>query len=321
MTENNSEILPYKLAGLLYAPAINISVAQKIINKTYPYLKSVAFCLEDSIMDNALSDAENSLVQMLEFIKENNTGDLPFIFVRIRNPRHLEYVHNLLGDNEDIVTGYILPKFDLSNGMKYKELIVNFNKNRKNKLYIMPILESYMVAYKATRLNVLLEVRDLLNRIKEYVLNIRVGGNDFSNIYGLRRSANQSIYDIGVIRDILVDIINVFASEYIVSAPVWEYFGDNPEDQWAKGLKNELILDRLNGFIGKTAIHPSQLPIIYESMKVNKSDYDDAVEILNWRQNNLGVKKSSDGSRMNEVKCHSKWARHIKIMGDIYGVK
>lgn len=321
MTENNSEFLPYKLAGLLYAPAINIGVAKKIIDKTYSNLKAVSFCLEDSIMDDALNDAENALIQTLEFIIENDTGDLPLIFVRIRNPRHLEHIHNLLGDKENIITGYILPKFDLSNGVKYKELILNFNKNRKKKLYIMPILESYMVAYKATRVNVLLETRDLLNRIKEYVLNIRVGGNDFCNIYGLRRSVKQSIYDIGVIRDILVDIINVFASEYIVSAPVWEYFGENPDGEWAEGLKNELMLDRLNGFIGKTAIHPSQLPVIYESMKVSRNDYDDAVEILNWKQNHLGVKKSSDGSRMNEVKCHSKWAERIKIMGDIYGIK
>ena len=33
------------------------------------------------------------------------------------------------------------------------------------------------------------------------------------------------------------------------------------------------------------------------------------------------VMKSSDGSRMNEFKCHLNWARRIKILGELYGVK
>ncbi len=320
---SESEFLPYKLSGLLYAPAINKSVAEKIINNKYPKLTSMAFCLEDSIMDDALHQAESDLVKTLEFIRKNSSPnqELPLLFVRIRTPQHMEYIHNLLGENEKILAGYILPKFDLSNAVKYRNLIVKFNQSRKKILYIMPILESRMIAYKSTRLNVLLAIRENINEMRKYILNIRVGGNDFSNIYGLRRSVSQTIYDIGVIRDILVDILNIFASDYVVSGPVWEYFGNDPDGKWAEGLKNELVLDRLNGFIGKTAIHPSQIPIIYESMKVSKSDYNDAVNILNWNSENMGVGKSYDGSRMNEVKCHSKWAKRIKIMGDIYGIK
>ena len=274
-------------------------------------------------MDDALHEAEKALVKTLEFIRRNTSQgqELPLLFVRIRTPQHMEYIHNLLGENEEVLTGYILPKFDLSNASKYHDIIVKLNKNRKKILYIMPILESRMIAYKSTRLNVLLTIREKINEMRKYVLNIRVGGNDFSNIYGLRRSVNQTIYDIGVIRDILVDILNVFASDYVVSGAVWEYFGSNPNDEWAEGLRRELALDRLNGFVGKTAVHPSQIPVIYESMKVSESDYNDAVQILNWQPDSLGVSKSNDGSRMNEVKCHSKWARRIKIMGDIYGIR
>ena len=157
--------------------------------------------------------------------------------------------------------------------------------------------------------------------MQEYILNVRVGGNDFSNLYGLRRGANQNIYQIGVIRDILIDIINVFAADYVVSGPVWEYFGTGLSEPWATGLQAELSLDCLNGFIGKTSIHPSQLPLIYESMKVKKSDYEDALSILGWDPSKLGVEKSSDGSRMNEVKCHGKWALRIATLGDIYGIR
>ena len=165
------------------------------------------------------------------------------------------------------------------------------------------------------------KLKEKLMEIKDTVLNIRVGGNDFSNMYGLRRNINQNIYEIGVIRDILVNIINVFGSEFVVSGPVWEYFGSDVDEEWKHGLVRELELDKLNGFIGKTAIHPSQIPVIYENLKVIKSDYEDAIKILGWDLDEYGVDKSSNGSRMNEVKCHLRWADRIYKLGQVYGIK
>ena len=192
---------------------------------------------------------------------------------------------------------------------------------RANRLYIMPILESRTVADIGNRVDILWNIKSHLDSVKDYVLNVRVGGNDFSNMYGLRRSDTQNIYQIGVIRDILVNIINAFASDYIVSGPVWEYFGTDPSQQWAVGLRKELELDLLNGFIGKTAIHPSQLPIIFDSLKVRRCDYDDAQSIVTWSTDGLGVAKSTNGQRMNEVKCHLRWARRIITMAGIYGIR
>ena len=140
------------------------------------------------------------------------------------------------------------------------------------------------------------------------------------NLFGLRRKVNQTIYDIGVIRDILSDIINVFSHDYVISGPVWEYFGDSVDAAWADGLRREMKLDFLNGFIGKTAIHPAQLPVIFDGMKVSRSDYEDAQSILAWNRKGYAVAKSSDGSRMNEVKCHTRWAEKINCLGSLYGI-
>ena len=118
-----------------------------------------------------------------------------------------------------------------------------------------------------------------------------------------------------------MDILNVFSREYVVSGPVWEYFDDKKSFDWLEGLLQELELDRINGFIGKTAIHPSQLPYIFDSLKVSQTDYEDARQVLLWDVDKLGVVKSVDGGRMNEVKTHRKWAERIKILGDIYGVR
>ena len=313
--------LQYMVGGLLYSPAVNEGLASKINNNTISCLTSVAICLEDSIRDEALGEAEQTLCNTLKTVKEGELTEdkLPLIFIRVRTPEHMEHVHRLIGSYSDMITGYILPKFDLSNCETYKNIILNINENRNDPIYIMPILESKITADIQNRTDTLLKIKESIDEIHDYVLNVRVGGNDFSNLYGLRRGTDQNIYQIGVIRDILIDIINVFASDYVVSGPVWEYFGTNEADPWAEGLRQELELDRLNGFIGKTAIHPSQLPIIYESLKVKKADYNDAINILGWDSQSFGVGKSFDGSRMNEVKCHAKWAKRIAALGEIYG--
>ena len=305
----NKEILQYKVGGLLYMPAFQKNIVRKIAEKKLPHLTSAAFCLEDSIRDESLDEAEASLKIILR--KLEGLENLPLIFVRIRSPRHLEIFHEEIGSRSKILTGYILPKVDMQNVGAFIGLA------KKIKLPIMPTLETNRVASLLTRRTELLSLKQALDEINCLVLNIRVGVNDFCNLYGLRRSVNRTIYDIGIVRDVLTDILNVFAKDYVVAGSVWNFFGGN---FWADGLRKEFELDKANGFIGKTAIHPAQLPIIFDGMKVSQIDLDDANQILNWKSSTHGVIKSSDGSRMNEIKCHLNWARRIKILSELYGV-
>ena len=303
------EVLQYKVGGLLYMPAFQKNIVQKISQKKLPRLTSAAFCLEDSIRDESLDAAEKSLQFILREL--DGVNNLPLVFVRIRSPRHLEIFHEAIGSRSKILTGYILPKFDMSNAPEYLKLAREIN------LPIMPTLETNRVANLLTRRTELLSLKEILDDSKKIVLNIRVGVNDFCNLYGLRRDVRRTIYDIGIVRDVLTDILNVFAKDYVVAGSVWNFFGGN---FWAEGLRREMELDRLNGFIGKSAIHPAQLPIIFDGMKVSRADFLDAEQILNWKSDTHGVLKSFDGSRMNEIKCHTTWARRIKILGELYGV-
>lgn len=310
----DKEILQYKIGGLLYMPAFQKNFVQNFSQDKLPRLTSVAFCLEDSISDDSVDDAEISLEKILREL-EALEKDLPLIFVRIRSPRHLEMFHEKIGSRAKILTGYILPKFDMQNGTEF------LNVARQAKVFVMPTLESNRVASILTRRTELLSMKQLLDESKQLVLNVRVGVNDFCNLYGLRRNMNQTVYDICVIRDILSDILNVFARDYVVSGAVWNYFNGHNNGAWATGLKRELELDRVNGFVGKTAIHPAQVPIIFDALKVSKTDFDDANQLLSWKSGTHGVMKSVDGSRMNEIKCHLAWAKKIKILGEIYGVR
>lgn len=320
----NKQILSYSIGGLLYAPALNKTIAQKIVSGSIPCLSAVAFCLEDTIEEEALPLAEAQLRTTLADIGYGlpEREARPLLFARIRSPHHMAALYQSLGTAADVLTGFILPKFDLSNAAAYTTLITEINAGRKTPLYVMPILESAEIAYRETRLESLTALRHILDSCARYVLNIRVGGNDFCNLFGLRRTMQQTIYDISLLRDIFTDIINIFGRDYVVSGPVWEYFdGGNGDTGWRDGLVRELALDRLNGFIGKTAIHPSQLPAIRDSLMVSQRDYDDAMQILHWQNGGLAVAKSGGDARMNERKVHENWARKTVTLAEIYGVR
>lgn len=304
------------VGALLYTPASSATVASHILGGDWPCLTSVSLCLEDSIGDAALPEAELQLRRTLQTLKESGQA-LPMLFVRVRTPEHLGHLHEFLGSVEEVLTGYIFPKFDLSNAGAFLNKLSEINGEREKKLFAMPILESRAIASVFSRSGELKALRDLTDAHREAILNIRVGGNDFCNLYGLRRKISETIYDLGIVRDILTDILNVFSDDYVVSGPVWEYYGS---DAAVRGLRRETALDRANGFMGKTAIHPSQLKTIRESLMVSRVDFEDAMRILNWHDADKGVAGSADGGRMNEVKTHGRWARRVMLRAEIYGI-
>ena len=179
---DESEIIPYKVGGLLYTPATNTTIADKIKNHTINCLTSIVFCLEDSIGDAELPEAEKNLREILVSLK--NTTDLPLMFIRVRTPSHMEHLFEYIGENLSIITGFVLPKFDMSNIDDYFEIVEYINRNSQNKKYIMPIIESRMIAKSCNRLAELEKLKSRMDSMKKYILNVRVGGNDFLNIYG-----------------------------------------------------------------------------------------------------------------------------------------
>lgn len=315
-----AELLPYRVGALMYSPALR-PFPDGCLREKHGCLDSLAFCLEDAVADEALPEAECMLRETLRRVQ---TGDIDaagvLLFVRVRSPEHLRRMRDSLGAAESVLMGYILPKFDLANAEAYARELGTWGPPGERPLWVMPILESQGVADAASRRAHLQDLRSILYAMPR-VLNLRVGGNDLCHLFGLRRSVHQTIYDIAVVRDILADILNIFSREYVISGPVWEYFGTDAQGAWAAGLRRELAMDRLNGFVGKTAIHPTQLPVIRESLQVCAEDYADALQILNWQPPDLGVAKSAMGSRMNEVNCHTAWAQRTARLAAVYGIR
>ena len=87
-------------------------------------------------------------------------------------------------------------------------------------------------------------------------------------------------------------------------------------------MRREIKDDLLCGFIGKTVIHPNQIPVVNDAYKVSKDDYEDAKTILEWDNSRIDfVSGSKTSCRMNEVKTHGNWARKIMYLADQFGIK
>ncbi len=284
---------------------------------------------------------------------------LPLLFVRVRSVEQLERLLNGLGESLSLLTGFVLPKFSSDNGRAYFALISEYNRNMHTGagnesnmpvLYGLPILESSKIIYRETRWKELLSIKEILDEYQEYVLNVRIGATDFSSLYGLRRSPDITIYEIAVIRDCIADIINLFGrvgSNYVISGPVWEYFSHRErvfkpqlrvspfEDALGKpgrhlrmdfisdavdGLIREVMMDKENGIIGKTIIHPSHIKPVQAMYAVTHEEYMDALEIVERNDGSLGVFKSTYANKMNEIKPHLNWAHRIINRSKVYGV-
>ena len=312
----------YKVGALLYSPALNIKVADSIIAERFSCPYSLALCLEDTIADDSVEFAEMQLISSLRKLLDASRDKafyMPMIFIRVRSYEQLLNLWKELIVFSSLITGFIFPKYSVGNADLYNEAMKKINAEADKPIYMMPILESRDIVEFSTRHTVLAELKTKIDSVKDLVLNIRVGGNDFSNEFAARRHYDETIYDILPISQLLGDILTVFSREYVVSGPVWEYFSSDNEE-WKNGLRNELKLDKINGFIGKTVIHPKQISVVNEALKVSHKDYEDAKEILNWDETGLQVGKSFAGERMNEVKTHINWAYKTITLAEIYGV-
>lgn len=326
-TERLSESqLPYSLGALLYAPATNDKILRLIFQEGWREPYSASLCLEDSISDHSVELAEELIVSTFREIERaldrNPELYLPKLFIRVRYPEQIQDLHERLGECSRFLTGFIAPKYSLSNAEEFNRSIIAANDRSDQKVYLMPTLESTDIVMLPDREHRLAALREKTDEIAPLILNIRVGGNDLCSAFGIRRSIDETIYDILPVSRILSDIIATFSPDYVVSGPVWEYFDDKGTDTaWRDGLLRELKLDRLNGFIGKTVIHPSQIPVINKGLRVSKKDWEDAQSILNWSpgQPEMVVKNCS-GDRMNEIKVHIRWAQKTTLLAQLYGV-
>ncbi|MDE5803273.1 MAG: HpcH/HpaI aldolase/citrate lyase family protein [Lachnospiraceae bacterium] len=345
---SDKELLQYCLGATIYMPGTK-NFLQKILDNEIQGLTSMVFCFEDACPEDQVDQAEQNVLHILEQLStaldhgELSYDNLPLIFCRVRNQEQFEHFASQLTKHQvKVLAGINFPKFNTHNGRKYMEYLEQLNRKFDEILYAMPIIEDAEVAWKETRQQELAGIRAILECYKDIVLQVRVGATDFSSYFGVRRGVDYSIYDVLTVREILSDIINVFGrnNDYVLSGPVWEYFRVSKEMMFetlpdydiedcllkripivnteVDGLLREVILDKANGFVGKTVIHPTHIKYVNAMQAVTKEEYQDAVNILNNEKG--GVFKGESGNKMNEVKPHTNWAMKIYMRSRAYGV-
>lgn len=339
-------VLGMALGATLYSPATRPTLVADLAKRAAQGVLSTVICLEDSIPDEAVPAAEQNVLAQLRAYAV--TGQQrPLVFIRVRSPEQIPMIVAGLGEQAAILAGFVLPKFTDENGARYLDAVSEASAAAGRRLLAMPVLEAPSVIFAESRAEVLLQIRQLLNKYRQHVVAVRIGATDLSSAFGLRRARDLTIYDVRVVADVIADVVNILGradeTGFIVTGAVWEYFSGSermfkPQLREAPfiehseralraeliardldGLIREIALDKANGLTGKTVIHPSHVAAVHALSVVTHEEYSDARDVLGTRSGG-GVASSAYGNKMNESKPHSAWARRTVLRAAVFGV-
>jgi citrate lyase beta subunit len=343
------------LGAVLYVPATTANAAERMLSGYWPSVTAMVFCLEDAIADRDLGLAEERVVDMLRLVRRQveatgTRAGVPYVFVRVRDPKHLERLLEAWGDLASELDGVVLPKVGADNARAFLKIVASAQRGRDRPLWGLPILEGTDLAHREARLDSLLELRSVVKRHRDLVPCLRIGATDLSGLWGLRRPRDFTIYDLAVVRDIIADIVNVLARDADappISGAVWEYvreprvfkprlretpfadeFGDDEGPEIRRrllsgaidGLLREALLDRANGLHGKTVIHPLHTLAVDGAYVVSYEEWQSASAVASAAEAGDGVTASPGGERMNEPKPHALWAQRTLARASTFGV-
>lgn len=344
--ESPLDVQAVALGATLYSPATRPNLAKDVARSRERGVTSSVLCLEDSVPDEQLAEAETNLVAQLQTVHEGRP-DTPWLFVRVRSPAQVQDLVRRLGPALDTLRGFVLPKFTSTTGPGFLDAVRAASERSGVPLLVMPVIESPEVIHLESRAAALGELHALLQAQRGRVLAVRLGATDFSGTYGLRRSGGMTVYDVRLIASVIADVVNVLGRDdgtgFTVTGPVWEYFTSGErifkprlrESVFAEhgarelrhqimlsdldGLIREVVLDKANGLSGKTVIHPSHVAAVHALSVVSHEEYSDAQDVLN-RRSPGGVLPSGYRNKMNEVNPHRGWATKVLRRARAFGV-
>ncbi|MFE4535721.1 HpcH/HpaI aldolase/citrate lyase family protein [Streptomyces scopuliridis] len=345
--DSPARLLSAALGATLYSPATRPRLADDVLKQAGRGVVSMVLCLEDSIHDAEVEAAETNLVRQFADLAGRDV-DTPLLFIRVREPGQIADLVRRLGDSIRLLSGFVLPKFTEERGTAFLEALTAAESACGRTLYAMPVLESPELLHLETRTRTLTGIAAAVDKYRDRVLALRLGVTDFCSAYGLRRSPDMTAYDVRIVAGVIADVVNVLGradgSGFTITGPVWEYFrlqermfkpqlrrspfleGRAEELRTAliehdlDGLLREIELDRANGLLGKTCIHPSHVPPVHALSVVSHEEFSDAQDILRPERDGGGVLRSAYTNKMNEVKPHRAWAERTLLRAEVFGV-
>lgn len=324
--KSDINILRYCVGALLYIPAVNKKMLNSFVNKQIKELTSVSICLEDSVGKNGEAEGIRNMSQAFCDLRVNidrgvfSDEEVPLIFIRPKNTEQMLKFKDVLQENSDLITGIIIPK---ANAEIIEDFLNVLDKIQCSSLYIMPIIETTEFTDITKKYNALDDLYKTVEKYQQRILNIRIGVTDILGAYRLRRNKNFTIYDNMLFHKFSSDLLSIFGDndkfDIPISGGVSEFY-DMKNPEILESYLREMDIDRLNGFIGKTVIHPLQMKVVQAKHVVSYEDYLDAKNIIASVDEKSGVSAGIFKERMNEVNPHLKWAQKVITLSYIYGV-
>ncbi|AKZ55481.1 ATP/GTP-binding protein [Streptomyces ambofaciens ATCC 23877] len=346
--DSPARLLAAALGATLYSPATRPRLADDILKQGAGGVVSMVLCLEDSIDDADVPVGEENLVRQLTDLAERPGADVPLLFVRVRTPEQIPDLVRRLGPAVRLLSGFVLPKFTEERGVPFLEALSTAEAACDRRLFAMPVLESPDLLYRESRVQTLEGIFRAVDKYRDRVLALRLGVTDFCSSYGLRRGPDMTAYDIQIVASVIADVVNMLArvdgTGFTVTGPVWEYFRVQERmfkpqlrqspflegqavalrqkliEHSMDGLLREISLDRANGLLGKTCIHPSHVLPVHALSVVSHEEFSDAQDILRPERCGGGVLRSAYTNKMNEVKPHRAWAERTLLRAEVFGV-
>lgn len=296
------QVNPYALGATLYIPMTHANASDVAVGRKLQGLRSVVLCLEDAVADRDVPEGLIRLSKLLSDLRasDRDRGATPLVFVR---PRNLEMAAAIAGlSGIESIDGFVCPKVRPGQVKAWTAAVSGTT------LRLMPTLETVEILDPVA-------VRDLRDELtveaEGRILALRVGGNDLMACLGLRRSRGRTVYD-SPLRSVLANLVNLMVpAGFRLTAPVHEIMDD------LETLKREVAEDVAWGFVGKTAIHPSQIPFIHAAFTVREQDLDAAHLIL--APGAPAVFRHAGA--MCEPATHRAWAKAIVERTRCYGLR
>ncbi|MGN9791079.1 HpcH/HpaI aldolase/citrate lyase family protein [Streptomyces sp. NPDC054847] len=345
--DSPTRTLAAALGATLYSPATRPKLADDVLKQAARGVVSMVLCLEDSIDDADVVDGEANLVRQFADLDARGV-EVPLLFIRVRTPDQIPDLVRRLGPSGRLLSGFVLPKFTDERGAPFLEALVTAEAAGGRRLFAMPVLESPELLHLETRTEALTGIARTVDKYRDRVLALRLGVTDFCSAYGLRRSPDMTAYDVRIVTSVIADVVNVLGRSdgtgFTITGPVWEYFRSQERmfkpqlrrspflEGRAEELRNALIehdldgllreieLDRANGLMGKTCIHPSHVLPVHALSVVSHEEFSDAQDILRPERGGGGVLRSAYTNKMNEVKPHRAWAERTRLRAEVFGV-
>ncbi|GAA1904884.1 HpcH/HpaI aldolase/citrate lyase family protein [Williamsia serinedens] len=344
------------LGATLYIPSVRPDLTGSVMRAARAGTASVVLDLEDAVPDDQVDAGLAAVGATLDDL--SGTDAAPMVFVRVRSAEQIDAVLDGAGVGTDALSGFALPKFGVADGADHLDRIAAALPTPHGPLYAMPIIESPRVVHPDTRAEELAGIAELLDEHRDRVLAVRIGATDLSGTFGIRRDPDLTIYDVHPVASVIAAVVTRLGRHdgtgFTITGPVWEYYNahermfrpllrNTPFEELdavrfrrhlvsrdLDGMLREIVLDRANGLLGKTVIHPTHVNVVNATSTVSHEEYVDALAVLGRDEDDApgdgdgvtegGVLASTYRNKMNERRPHRNWAIRTLLRAEAFGV-